>query len=112
MTYDNPYRSLRRRGAVCLVPAAGERLRALFAWPTRLLAVNYLLVGSGLILLQCLSYFGVLLVVAGTGTVTGSEAALALGGVALALGVVWYAILASGGVLVVGLVVMFANLPT
>lgn len=139
-------------GAVVLfawAPMLGvDRLRALFAWPTRWLAVNYLLVGAGLFLAQCVCYLGVLLAVAGTGQVTGGAAAGVVGGVmvgnlavpgagalaalrilpergswtpdsdgldgrvALGLGVVWYAVVASVAFLVVGLAVMFANLPT
>ncbi len=125
-----------------------DRLRALFAWPTRWLVANYLLVGTGLVVAQCVVYLGVLLAVAGTGQLTGGEAASAVGGVvagnlavpgvgamaalrilpdrgywtpdseglggrvALGLGVVWYAVVASLAFLVIGLAVMFANLPT
>jgi hypothetical protein len=125
-----------------------ERLRALFVWPTRWLALNYLIVGTGVIVLQCLSYLAVFLLAAGTGTVTGSEAAAIVGGVvivdfaipgvgaivalrtfpargiwspdgdglsgriALGVGVVWYGIVTTVVFLFVGLVVLFANLPT
>ena len=41
-----------------------ERLRALFAWPTRSVGVNYLLVGSAVVVGQCVSYLGVILLVA------------------------------------------------
>lgn len=124
-----------------------ERVRAVFAWPTRWLVVNYLLVGTGVVVVQCLSYLVVLFLVAGTGTVTGGEAAGIVGGVvaanllvpgtgalaalrllpargywspdsggiggrvALGLGVLWYAVVTSVGFLVIGLAVMFANLP-
>lgn len=63
---------------------AVERLRALFAWPTEWLALNYLLLGGGVVLVQCLSYLAVVVAVAGTGSVTGGEAAGIVGGVALA----------------------------
>lgn len=125
-----------------------DRLRALFSWPTRWLVVNYILAGTGLLVAQCVAYLGILLVVAGTGQVTGGEAAGVVGGVlagnlavpgvgaiaalrvlpergywspdgdglsgrvALGLGVVWYAVVASFAFLVIGLAVMFANLPT
>jgi hypothetical protein len=58
-----------------------DRLRALFAWPTRWLVVNYILVGTGLLVAQVVAYLGILLVFAGTGQVTGGEAAGAVGGV-------------------------------
>lgn len=58
-----------------------ERLRALFAWPTRSVGVNYLLVGSAVVIGQCVSYLGVILLVAGTGSVTGGDAAGIVGGV-------------------------------
>ncbi len=57
------------------------RLRALFVWPTRWLAVNYLLIGSGVLVAQCLVYFAVILLVAGTGQVTGGDATRIVGGV-------------------------------
>jgi hypothetical protein len=133
---------------VAWAPLLGiERVRALLAWPTRWLVVNYLLVGTGVVVVQCLSYLVVLFLVAGTGTVTGGEAAGIVGGVvaanvlvpgtgalaalqllpargywspdcdgiggrvALGLGVLWYAVVTSVGFIVVGLAVMFANLP-
>jgi len=124
------------------------RLRALFVWPTRWLAVNYLLVGTGFLLGQGLVYLGLFLLVAGTGPVTGGDAASLVGGIvagnlvvpgivavvalrmlpgrgywstdadglsersALGLGVMWYAIAASVAFVIIGLGVMFANLPT
>lgn len=124
------------------------RLRALFVWPTRWLAVNYLLIGAGFLLGQCLVYLGLFVIVAGTGPVTGGDAASLVGGVvagnlvvpglaavaalrvlpargywatdtdglsersALGLGVMWYAIVASIAFVIIGLGVMFANLPT
>lgn len=127
---------------------AVERLRALFVWPTRWLLANYLLVGTGIVVVQCLAYVVVVLLTAGIGPVTGEEAAAVVGGVvvanvavpaaaavaalralpprgvwtpdgdglggrvALGIGVVWYGLLASGAFLVIGLVVLFANLPT
>jgi len=125
-----------------------ERVRALFAWPTRWVVANYLLVGAGVIVAQCLWYLGTLLLVVGTGQVTGSDAAAVVGGalagnlavpgigalaalrvlparghwstdggglsgqVALGLGVVWYAVVASVGFVLIGLGIVFANLPT
>ncbi len=59
-------------------------LRELFRWPTRWLVVNYLLVGTGLLAGQCLSYLVVILLSAGTGTVTGSDAVRIVGGVLVA----------------------------
>ena len=128
---------------------AVERLRALFVWPTRTLPVNYLVVGAGVVVAQVLSYLGVMLLVAGTGSITGGEAAgivtgvvaanvlvpgtaavaclrllpargvwtpdsaAGLGGrVALAIGVGWYAIVASATFVVFALGILFANLPT
>jgi hypothetical protein len=128
---------------------AVERLRALFVWPTRTLLANYLVVGAGVVVVQVLSYFAVILLVAGTGSVTGGEAAgivagvlaanvlvpgaaavaclrflpdrgvwtpessSGLGGrVALAVGVCWYAVVASITFLAFALGIMFANLPT
>ncbi|WP_435066717.1 hypothetical protein [Haloplanus sp. C73] len=134
---------------LCCSPLlALSRLRDLFRWPTEWLAVNYLLVGGVLVGVQSLSYLGIMLLVAGTGTVTGGDAAgivagvlaanLCLpGGVALAalrllpergywtpdgdglsgrvalgIGVVWYAAVTSVGFVLVGLTLLFANLPT
>lgn len=128
---------------------AVERLRALFSWPTRTLLVNYVVVGAVVVAGQCLSYLGVILLVAGTGPVTGGDAAGVVAGVvavnlllpgavavaclrflpargvwspgtgsgldgriALAFGVGWYAVVASGTFVVFALGVMFANLPT
>ena len=128
---------------------AVERLRALFSWPTRTLPANYLVVGAAVVGGQCLSYLGVLLLVAGTGSVTGGEAAGVVVGVvaanvllpgvaavaclgllpargawspaggsgldgriALAVGVGWYAVVASTAFVVFALGIMFANLPT
>jgi len=124
------------------------RLRELFRWPTRWLVVNYLLIGGGLLVGQCLSYLVVILLSAGTGTVTGSDAVRIVGGVflaniflpgisalaalrilpargywtpkgdglnshiALGIGVIWYAVITSFGFVFVGLVLMFAYLPT
>jgi hypothetical protein len=125
-----------------------ERIRALLRWPTRWLAVNYVVVVAGLLVAQLLSYLGVVLAVAGTGTVTGGEAAAIVGGVgaanllvpgagavgavsllpprdvwspdgggldgriALGIAVGWYAVVTTGTFVVVGLALMFANLPT
>ncbi|GAA0508643.1 hypothetical protein SAMN04488066_11121 [Halorubrum aquaticum] len=128
---------------------AVERLRALFTWPTRTLLANYLVVGAVVAVVQVLSYFGVVLLVAGTGSVTGGEAAGIVAGVvvanllvpgaaavaclrllpargvwspdsrsgldgriALAVGVGWYAVVASATFLAFALGIMFANLPT
>jgi hypothetical protein len=127
---------------------AVDRLRALFCWPTRWLAVNYLVVGAAVVVLQVASYVLVVLLGAGMGPVTGGEAAAVVGGVllanvalpavaaflalrvlpprgvwtpegdglsgrvALGIGVLWYAILTSGSFLLIGLVVLVANLPT
>ena len=124
------------------------RLRELFRWPTRWLIVNYLLIGGGLLVGQCLSYLVVILLSAGTGTVTGSDAIRIIGGVlvanlflpgisalaalrilpardywipegnglnghiALGIGVIWYAVITSLGFISIGLVLIFANLPT
>jgi hypothetical protein len=60
---------------------AVERVRALFAWPTRWLVVNYVVLGGAVVLVQCLSYVAVVAAVAGTGSVTGGEAAGVVGGV-------------------------------
>ena len=60
---------------------AVERLRALFVWPTRTLPANYLVVGAAVVAVQLLSYFAVILLVAGTGSVTGGEAAGIVAGV-------------------------------
>ncbi|SMO82324.1 hypothetical protein [Halorubrum cibi] len=128
---------------------AVERLRALFAWPTRTLLANYLVIGAVVAVVQVASYFGVVLLVAGTGSVTGGEAAGIVAGVvaanllvpgaaavaclrllpardvwspdsrsgldgriALAVGVGWYAVVASATFLAFALGIMFANLPT
>lgn len=61
-----------------------ERLRALFVWPTRWMALNYALLGVGILLVQCLSYFAVFLLAAGTGMVTGGDVAAIVGGVVIA----------------------------
>lgn len=61
-----------------------ERVRALFTWPTQWLAVNYAVLGGGIILIQCLSYLLVILLVAGTGSVDGGEAAGIVGGIGVA----------------------------
>lgn len=63
---------------------AVERIRALFVWPTRWVAANYLVLGVGVVLLQCLSYLAVIVLAAGTGPVSGGEAAVIVGGVAAA----------------------------
>jgi len=125
-----------------------ERLRALFVWPTRWVAVNYLVVGAGLIVVQCLFALAVVVLVAGTGQVTGGDASRIVGGVvtgnvlvpgvgaltalsalpargywspdsdgldgrvALCLGVVWYALVASVAFVLIAVGIMFANLPT
>jgi hypothetical protein len=125
-----------------------ERLRALFTWPTRWLGVNYLFVGASLIGVQCLSYLGIILLTAGTGSVTGGDAAAIIGRIiaanlvipgvgafaalhllpnrgfwspetggldgrlALGIGVIWYVIVTSVCFVLIGLVIMFANLPT
>jgi hypothetical protein len=125
-----------------------ERIRALFSWPTDWVVVNYVAVGVAFVVVQVLSYVAVVLLAAGTGSVSGGEAGAIVGGVAaanvvlpggcalgavrllprrgvwtpdggglsgriaLGIGVVWYAAVSTVTVLVVGLVVMFANLPT
>ncbi|WP_066415776.1 hypothetical protein [Halorubrum aethiopicum] len=128
---------------------AVERLRALFVWPTRTLLANYLVVGAVVVVVQVLSYFVVALLVAGTGSVTGGEAAGIVAGViaanvlvpgaaavaclrflpdrgvwtpdssagvggrvALAVGVGWYAVVASVTFLAFALGIMLVNLPT
>ncbi|MFB6107622.1 MAG: hypothetical protein ABEJ82_02125 [Haloplanus sp.] len=60
---------------------AFKRLRALFRWPTRWLAANYLLLGGGVLLAQSVLYLVTILLIAGTGTVTGSDAVGIVGGV-------------------------------
>lgn len=57
------------------------RIRALFRWPTRWLVVNYAIAAVGILLVQVLSYFVVILIVAGTGSVSGGEAAGVVGGI-------------------------------
>lgn len=125
-----------------------ERLRALFVWPTRWMALNYALLGAGVLLVQCLSYFAVFLLAAGIGMVTGGDAAAIVGGIvivnlavpsagavaalrtlpargiwspdgdglsgriALGVGVIWYAVVTTALFLVIGVVVLVANLPT
>jgi len=122
-------------------------LRELFRWPTSWLVVNYLFIGGGIIAVQSLSYFAIMLLTAGTGTVTGSDAVGIVGGViisnlflpaaislaairilpkrsywtptgdgfnghiALGIGVIWYGVLTSVGFVLIGLALMFANLP-
>ncbi|MFA9516617.1 hypothetical protein ACERIT_05285 [Halopenitus sp. H-Gu1] len=124
------------------------RLRELFRWPTNWLVVNYLLIGAGIIVVQSFSYLVIMLLIAGTGTVTGGDAVGIVGGVlaanllfpgaialtalrilpargywtpngvglggriALGIGVIWYAVITSVGFVFIGLVLMFANLPT
>lgn len=124
------------------------RLRELFRWPTNWLIVNYPLIGAGMIVVQSFSYLVIVLLTAGTGTVTGSDAVAIVGGVlaanlvvpgalaltilrtlpargywtpigdglsgriALGIGVIWYAVVTSVGFVFIGLVIMFANLPT
>lgn len=126
---------------------AFERIRALFAWPTRWFAVNYVVVGTGVVLAQCVIYLAIAVATAGAGTVTGGDAAAIVGGVALSnvfvpgacsigavrllpqrdvwspdggglsgrialgIGVVWYAIVATATVVIGGLVLMFAHMP-
>lgn len=58
-----------------------ERIRALFTWPTQWLVVNYVVLGGSVVLVQCLSYLPVILLVAGTGSVGGGEAARIVGGI-------------------------------
>ncbi|MCY4731820.1 hypothetical protein KY092_14770 [Natronomonas gomsonensis] len=125
-----------------------ERLRALFVWPTRWMALNYALLGVGILLVQCLSYLAVFLLAAGIGMVTGGDVAAIVGGViivnlavpsagaiaalrtlpargiwspagdglsgriALGVGVLWYAIVTTVLFLVIGAVILVANLPT
>ncbi|NLV13968.1 hypothetical protein [Haloarcula argentinensis] len=60
---------------------AMKHLRELFRWPTSWLLVNYLLIGTGIIVVQTVSYFVIMLLVAGTGTVTGSDAVGIVGGI-------------------------------
>jgi hypothetical protein len=60
---------------------ATKRLRELFRWPTGWLLVNYLLIGTGIIVVQAVSYLVIMLLVAGTGTVTGSDAVGIVGGI-------------------------------
>jgi len=124
------------------------RLRELFRWPTNWLVVNYLLIGAGIIVVQSFSYLAIMLLIAGTGTVTGGDAVGIVGGVlaanllfpgaialtalrilpergywtpngdglsgriALGIGVIWYAVITSVGFVFIGLVLMFANLPS
>jgi len=57
------------------------RLRELFRWPTSWLLVNYLLIGGGVIAVQSITYLIIMLLIAGTGTVTGSDAVGIVGGV-------------------------------
>ncbi|WP_369335494.1 hypothetical protein [Haloferax volcanii] len=57
------------------------RLRELFRWPTNRLVVSYPLIGSVLLAAQSLSYLVVMLLTAGTGTVTGGDAVGIVGGV-------------------------------
>ncbi|MFC6865087.1 hypothetical protein ACFQGE_16690 [Halomicroarcula sp. GCM10025817] len=126
---------------------AVTRLRELFRWPTNWLVVNYLCIGGGITTIQSLSYLGVILLTAGTDTVTGSDAVGIVGGVivsnivlpavislaalrmlpergywtptgdglngyiALGIGVIWYGVIASVGFVLIGLALMFANLP-
>ncbi|WP_324665681.1 hypothetical protein [Haloarcula sediminis] len=123
------------------------RLRELFRWPTSWLVVNYLFIGGGIIAVQSLSYFVIMLLTAGTGAVTGSDAAGIVGGVvvsnlflpsvislvalrilpkrgywtpigdglnghvAIGIGVIWYGVITSIGFVLIGLALMFANLP-
>lgn len=127
---------------------AVERIRVLFVWPTRWVAANYLVLGVGVVLIQCVSYLAVVVLAAGTGPVSGGEAAVVVGGVAaanvlvpglgavgavrvlprrgvwppdgggvdgriaLGLGVLWYAVVTTVAVVLAGLALMFANLPT
>ncbi|WEL27310.1 hypothetical protein [Haloferax volcanii] len=60
---------------------AVTRLRELFRWPTSWLVVNYLFVGGGMVAVQTFSYLAIILLTAGTGTVTGSDAVGIVGGV-------------------------------
>lgn len=125
-----------------------ERVRTLFSWPTDWFVVNYVAVGVAVVIVQLSSYVAVVLLVAGTGPVSGGEAGAIVGGIAvanvvlpggcavgavrflprrgvwtpdggglsgriaLAIGVVWYAVVATVTIVVVGVAVMFANLPT
>lgn len=61
-----------------------DRIRALFTWPTQWLVVNYVVLGGSGVLVQCLSYLFVVLLVAGTGSVGGGEAARVVGGIGVA----------------------------
>jgi hypothetical protein len=58
-----------------------KNIRELLRWPTSWLFVNYLLVGAGIIVIQAVSYLVIMLLIAGTGTVTGSDAVGIVGGV-------------------------------
>lgn len=125
-----------------------ERLRALFTWPTRWLGLNYLLVGTAMLVVHCLSYLAVILLTAGTGSVTGGDAAAIVGRIlaanlvipgvgafavlqllpdrgywspdaggldgrlALGVGVIWSAVVTSVCFVIIGVAIMFANLPT
>lgn len=60
---------------------AMKRLRELFRWPTSWLLINYLLIGTGILVVQTVSYLVIMLLVAGTGTVTGSDAVGIVGGI-------------------------------
>lgn len=60
---------------------AMARIRVLFRWPTGQLALNYLVVGSAIIAIQIVSYLLMILLIAGTGLVTGGDAIGIIGGV-------------------------------
>ncbi len=59
-------------------------LRQLFCWPTRWFVLNYLLIGTCLLVIQCLSYLLVILLVARTGMITGGDAVRIVGGIGIA----------------------------
>lgn len=58
-----------------------KNIRELFHWPTSWPLVNYPLIGAGIIVIQAVSYLAIMLLIAGTGTVTGSDAVGIVGGV-------------------------------
>lgn len=58
-----------------------ERIRELFRWPTEWLHLNYLLAGAGIIAIQVVTFLVTIILIAGTGTVTGGDAVGIIGGV-------------------------------
>ncbi len=61
---------------------AAERFRALLSWPTGRLALDYPLVGIGVLAVQVAAYFAVILLVNESGAIDGGEAGLILVGIA------------------------------